>query len=92
MSSISTPSLTTVASCIRFDLASLWAEQAFLGDTLEQGLYRRWLCLTDDTGVHDGVQGYLRVSVLLLFQGQELGTSTPTSQRPPHTTIIVAQR
>ncbi|MES1912743.1 MAG: hypothetical protein MHM6MM_004968, partial [Cercozoa sp. M6MM] len=37
-------------------------------------LYRQWVALTDSTGKHDGIQGYLRCSVVVLGPGDEQHT------------------
>ena len=50
------------------NLGKVWREQ-------EHRLYRRWVGLCDTTGEHDGVQGYLRVTVCVLPEGAELKTA-----------------
>ena len=67
-----------------FEVATLWRQQGFSEDDgggamLEKGLYRRWVGLVDSTGEHEGVQGYVLVSVLLLHEGDDLGASLKKS-------------
>jgi hypothetical protein len=44
------------------DLGQVW-------QSTDHELYRRWVALTDITGKHEGVQGYLRVSVAIVPEG-----------------------